>query len=261
MEKERLEGLIIDYIDGRLEEKEKALVERTLAEDKDAFKLYEQFREVMQVMDRSSKLEPSLKLKKGFDQLLKEQIAESKPTKTIFFAPVLFRAAAAIALVMAGVAIGYWINKNQQREEQLLVRQKQMEEQMEEIRSIMMAKLGNQQSASSRISAVSQVMEMASPDDEIVKVLVKTMNEDGNTNVRLAALEALSKFQSDPQVRKELVKALAKQKDPVVQIALIQLMVKMKEKGAVEDLKNIVNDDKSIDAVKDEAYSGLLKLS
>jgi HEAT repeat protein len=104
-------------------------------------------------------------------------------------------------------------------------------------------------------------MEMEKPDDEIVKALVKTMNEDGNTNVRLAALDALSHFQNDPQVRRALVSALAKQKDPVVQIALIQLMVKLKEKGAVEDLKKIADDDKSIDAVKDEAYSGLLKLS
>jgi hypothetical protein len=258
MDKEKLESLLIDHIDGKLGEEEMAMVQRMLNEDAQVLELYNEFKEVMQVMERASKLEPSLKLKKNFDQLLKQEMAESKPTKTVFFSPVLYRAAAAIALVMSGIAVGYWISKNQQREEQILVLQKQMEE----MRSVMMAKLGNQQSASQRITAVSQVMDMEEkPDDEIVKVLVKTMNEDGNTNVRLAALEALSKFQADPQVRKELVKALAKQKDPVVQIALIQLMVKMKEKGAVEDLKNIVNDDKSIDAVKDEAYSGLLILS
>ncbi len=109
--------------------------------------------------------------------------------------------------------------------------------------------------------AVSQVMEMEKPDDEIVKVLVKTMNEDVNTNVRMAALDALSKFHHDPLVRRELVKSLAKQKDPVVQIALIQLMVQMKEKGVVNDLQKIVDDNKSMKAVKDEAYTGLLKLS
>jgi hypothetical protein len=257
MDKEKLESLLIDHIDGKLGEEEKAMVQRMLNEDADVLKLYKEFKEVMQVMERASKLEPSLKLQKNFDQLLKQEMAESKPTKTVFFSPVLYRAAAAIALVISGIAVGFWISKNQQREQELAILKKEMED----IRSVMMARLGNQQSASQRITAVSQVMEMQKPDDEIVKVLVKTMNEDGNTNVRLAALEALSKFQTDPQVRKELVKALAKQKDPVVQIALIQLMVKMKEKGAVEDLKNIVNDDKSIDAVKDEAYSGLLILS
>ena len=257
MEKEKLEGLIIDYIDGRLSEEEKTLLERELTRNADAYKLYEQTREVMQAIDRSVKLEPSSKLKRNFDQLLKEEMAQQKQTKTVSFYPTLYRAAAAVFLVLSGVAIGYWINKNQQREEELAA----LKGQMQEMREIMMAKLGNQESASQRMIAVSQVMEMEKPDDEIVKVLVKTMNEDANTNVRMAALDALSKFHQDPLVRKELVKALAKQKDPVVQIALIQLLVKMKEKGVVNDLQHIVDDNKTMKAVKDEAYTGLLKLS
>jgi HEAT repeats len=189
--------------------------------------------------------------------LLKEEMAQQKPAKTIFFSPMIFRAAAAIALVMSGVAIGYWINKNQQQEQQMLALQKQMQE----MKMMMLTRLDNQESASQRMIAVSQVMEMEKPDDEIVKALVRTMNEDGNTNVRLAALDALSKFHQEPSVRKELINALGKQKDPVVQIALIQLMVKMKEKGVVNDLQKIVDDNKSMKAVKDEAYTGLLKLS
>ena len=47
----------------------------------------------------------------------------------------------------------------------------------------------------------------------------------------------------------------------MVQIALIQLMVKMKEKSVVNDLKKIVDDSESMKAVKDEAYSGILILS
>ncbi len=257
MEKEKLEGLIIDYIDGRLNNEEKSLIEAELARNEEAYQLYEQMREVMQAMDRSAKLEPSAKLKNNFDQLLKEEMAQQKQTKVVSMYPTLYRAAAAVFLVLSGVAIGYWINKNQQRETEMLA----MQQQMQEMRELMISKLGNQESASQRMIAVSQVMELERPDDEIVQALVKTMNEDANTNVRMAALDALSKFHQDPLVRKELVKALAKQKDPVVQIALIQLMVKMKEKGVVKDLQHIVDDNKSMKAVKDEAYSGLLKLS
>jgi anti-sigma factor RsiW len=257
MDKEKLEGLIIDYVDGRLGEEEKTLLEGELSHNAEAYQLYEQTREVIQAMDRSAKLEPSLKLKRDFDQFLKEELARQKQTKVVSFYPTLYRAAAAVFLVLSGVAIGYWINKNQQREEEMAA----LKQQMQEMRDMMMAKLDNQQSASQRMIAVSEVMEMEKPDDEIVKVLVKTMNEDANTNVRLAALEALSKFHQEPLVRKELVKSLAKQNDPVVQIALIQLMVKMKEKGVVNELQHIVDDAKSMKAVKDEAYSGLLKLS
>ena len=62
-------------------------------------------------------------------------------------------------------------------------------------------------------------------------------------------------------VRKILITALSSQTDPVVQISLIQLLVRMKEKGVVKDLERIVDENKSMKAVKDEAYTGLLKLS
>jgi hypothetical protein len=35
----------------------------------------------------------------------------------------------------------------------------------------------------------------------------------------------------------------------------------MKEKGVVNDLQKIVDDEGTIQAVKDEAYSGILRLS
>ena len=87
------------------------------------------------------------------------------------------------------------------------------------------------------------------------------MNEDPNTNVRLAALDALSKFHQQEYVRTALINSLAKQKDPVVQISLIRLMVEMKEKSVIKELNRITKDKEMIKAVKDEAYSGLLKLS
>jgi hypothetical protein len=58
-----------------------------------------------------------------------------------------------------------------------------------------------------------------------------------------------------------LISALSYQKDPVVQIALIQLLVDLKEQSVVDDLKKIVDDEGTMEAVKDEAYSGILKLS
>ena len=93
-----------------------------------------------------------------------------------------------------------------------------------------------------------------------VKVLVKTMNEDPNTNVRMAALEALSKFHSDTDVRKALIHSLSIQKDPVVQIALIQMMVVMKEKSVVKDLERM-SKEATMKAVKDEALAGIMRLS
>ena len=61
------------------------------------------------------------------------------------------------------------------------------------------------------------------PDEEVIEVLVKTLNEDPNSNVRMASLDALSKFYAQPNVKKALLESMKFQKDPVVQIALIQL--------------------------------------
>ena len=126
---------------------------------------------------------------------------------------------------------------------------------------MMMGLIDNQQSASQRLQGINVALTIESADDEVVNALAKRMNEDPNTNVRLAALDALSKFHTEPQVRKVLLDALSTQKDPMVQIALIQLMVQMKEKSVVNDLKKIVDDSETMKAVKDEAYSGILILS
>jgi len=180
-----------------------------------------------------------------------------QPAKTLFFQPTYYRVAAAIALLIVGGGIGFWISKynDQQHELQALANE------MKATKIMMMTLIGNQQSASQRIQGVNVAMTIESADDDVVKALIKRMNEDPNTNVRLAALDALNKFHEEPLVRKALIEGLSNQKDPVVQIALIQLMVKMKEKGIVTDLKRIVDDEETMKAVKDEAYTGLLELS
>lgn len=252
------ESRFIDYIDGKGSEVDRAEVERELAQSEEAYKLYEQLREVIQAIDKASVLEPSGKIKTEFEEALAKEIAtQSKPTKTIFFSPVVYRIAAGFVLVMVGLGIGFWINKNQERDQELA----DLKKQVEDNRRIMLAMLDNQQSASQRIVGVSVAYELDKADDEIVKVLVKTMNEDTNTNVRLAAMEALSKFGHETQVRIALIQSLTEQKDPVVQIALIQLLVKMKEKGVVKQLEEMTKDPSTMKAVKDEAYTGILKLS
>ena len=257
MDKETLESRIIDYIDGKGTEQERAIMESEIVHNSKSYALYEQLREVIHTLDTVKPLEPSGKLKMEFEKALQNEIAAQKKTKTIFFSPVFYRAAAAVLLVMAGVAIGNWINNNQQQSKELA----ELKQQVDENRRVMMAMLENQQSASQRMTGLSVAYEMDKPDDEIVSVLVKTMNEDPNSNVRLAAMEALGKFSSEATVRNSLIQSLSTQKDPIVQIALIQLLVKMKEKGVVKQLEQMTKDASMMKAVKDEAYSGILKLS
>jgi len=258
MDKETLEGLLIEYIDGKLNDSERAKVEAELNKDEAAYRLYEQLKEVMNAMNRATRLEPTATLEENFQQMLQSEMTKAKPEgRVMMISPVVWRIAAGVVLVMAGMGIGYWINKNQQHAEELA----RLREEMQATKQMMMAMLENQQSASQRILGVNVAMKISDADDEVVQALSRTLNEDANTNVRLAALDALSKFQDEPTVRKILIHSLSVQKDPIVQIALIQLMVRLKEKSIVNELQKIVDDSQIMKAVKDEAYTGLLKLS
>jgi anti-sigma factor RsiW len=258
MDMEMWESRIIDYLDGKGSTEERTKLEQELSQDAEANKLFEQLQEVMLAMDKVSVLEPSSQLKMEFDKALQQEIAaQKKTTKTVFFSPIVYRVAAGFLLIMAGLVIGYEINKNQEHERELV----ELKQQIEENRLLMLAMLDNQQSASQRMVGVSVAYELETADDQIVQVLVKTLNEDTNSNVRLAALEALGKFSSEEVVRQSLIKSLTTQKDPVVQIALIQLLVKMKEKGVLNQLEKITKDASTMKAVKDEAHKGILKLS
>ncbi len=259
MENEKLESLLIDYIDGKLSESDRSLVEQELARNEDAYVMYEQLREVIQLMKKSNSLEPRISLKRNFDKVLRaEQESVQKPKgKVVSFQSYAYRIAAGVVLVMLGISIGYQVNKNYRQEQELA----RLKSEMAATKQMMMAMLDNQQSASQRMVGATVAYKMVKMDDEIVTALAKSMNEDANTNVRLAAMEALSKFYQEPGVQKVLIQSLSVQKDPVVQIALIQLLVQMKEKSVVKELEKIVDDPVTHEAVKDEAYSGILKLS
>lgn len=257
MDNEKFEMQLIDYIDGKLTEAEKHEVEQELMRNNKAYKLYEQLKEVMKAMDHAKNLEPSHRLKQQFDQFLTTEMTASRKTKVIFIQPVFYRIAAAVALLIVGGGIGFWISKQNDHNQEITM----LEKEMKATKVHMMTLIGNQQSASQRIQGVNVALSIETADDEVVMALAKRLNEDPNTNVRLAALEALSKFHEEPLVRKVLIDGLSNQKDPVVQIALIQLMVEMKEKGVMKDLKKIVDDEQTMKAVKDEAYTGILELS
>jgi hypothetical protein len=257
MEKEKLESLIIDYIDNKLTTADRRLVEQELAGNPEAYKMYEELREVLQVMDKASSIEPSSKLSNGFGKMLQQEMDGLGTTKTVYFWPVFYKVAAAVAFVLVAAGFGFWINNHLEQQRQITL----LKQEMEQTRKAMMAMLKNQLSASQRIQGVNVAMQMKKADPEIVNVLYRTMTEDGNTNVRLSALEALNKFNYDASVRKLLITSLSIQSDPVVQIALIQVLVQLNERSVVNDLQKIIDDTGTMKAVKDEAYSGILKLS
>lgn len=259
MDREKLETLLIDYIDGKLSPGERRMVEQEyLLADKEVYLLYEQLKEVLQAINKSSQIEPTARLKNNFDKILQSEIGSNKAARSVWFTPSFYRAAAAVAIIAVAGAVGFLITEQRQHAKQLAAAQEEILRTKKE----MMDMLSNENSASQRLlGATVAYNDIAYADADIVRVLIKTMNEDENSNVRLAAIEALAKFSNQPHVRQGLISALSSQKDPVVQITLIRLLVDMRANGVKEELEHITTDDSLLPAVKDEAHAGLLKLS
>lgn len=150
--------------------------------------------------------------------------------------------------------------KNETAQQQQPGKKDIYEQELSSGKQALFAKLNDMGSPSQRMRAATQAYEMKNTDKEIVDALVKTMNTDPNTNVRLAALDALAKFHREPYVKKQLVSAMSKQKDPMVQIGLIELLTKMKQTSILKELDKMVKDDNTMEAVKDHAYSSIFTL-
>ena len=256
MEKEKLESMLIDYIDGKLNSVDQHYIEQELMRNPASYKLYEELKEVIQVLGKVSPVSPSSRMTSSFQERLKAEIAQTNTQKTVSFRPWWYGIAAAIALLITGVSVGIFVTRYNANQEELakLREEKARTEQL-------VSRLTKNESPAQRILAVSAANEDTKMNDEILNALIKTMDEDPNSNVRMAAIEALKKFSNEPVVRKALINSLTRQTDPVVQILLIQIMVELKEKGAVKRLQQMTEDEGLLEAVKDEAHMGILVLS
>lgn len=119
----------------------------------------------------------------------------------------------------------------------------------------------SQTSASERIHAVNQSVELKQADADITQMLINTMNFDENVNVRLAACQALSHFENEPLAREGLIQSLRIQTDPNVQLTLIEILVSIKEKRAAEEMQRLAQNKEVMDVVRLKAEEGFTNLT
>lgn len=255
-EKATWESTLIDYIDGTLTEADRDRVAQAIREQPAVGQLYQELQTVMQAMADSPVVEPPRRMRDQFEAMLNAEVSRSHsatPVRTLNGQRMWYRVAAVITLLIVAAGGTYWY----QQQQHLLA----LEAELREIKAGILQQLHNTQSPSQRLLAVKAANQTHQPDNEIVSALIRTMNEDPNSNVRLAAMEALGRFQHEPPVRQALIASLARQTDPVVQIALIQLLVEMKDKEVMKPLQQIIDNEEVLPAVRDEAHAGIFRLS
>lgn len=136
-----------------------------------------------------------------------------------------------------------------------------LHEELRSMRQLVVISMLQQQSASERLQGVSYSRAQADPDPKVLNALLHTMRYDNSVDVRLAALDALSRYGSRPEVRKGLMDSLQAQQSPLVQVALIDVLVDLHDSSAVDRFKRLQHDPKLDPTVRKRVDWGIQQLS
>jgi len=167
-----------------------------------------------------------------------------------------FQFAFAVVFLIAGLFIGNRLRTPAHDDSDMVT----LRSELRSMRELMTLTLLRQDSPSERLQGVSWVQNMANPDNALLSALLHRLDYDPNINVRLAAVDALYLFVEQPLIRDGLIQSLSRQTAPLVQIALIDLIVEMREKRAAAALKQLIVKEKINADVKQRAEWGIQQL-
>jgi hypothetical protein len=165
----------------------------------------------------------------------------------------VWQAAFSAALVVIGIAAGHFSRGGTTEVTQL-------KGEVESMRQLVTLSLLQQQSPSARMRGVTYSYQVERPDVQVENALLFTVNHDSNVNVRLSAVDALQKYARVPEISRGLIDALPTQDSPLVQIALIDMLVQMNDGAAAPALQKLASDPSANEAVRQRAGWGLRKL-
>jgi hypothetical protein len=162
-----------------------------------------------------------------------------------------------LAVLIVGAFIGYGLRENGAKNDEMA----QLREEVHSVSRLLIVSLLQQQTASERLQGVSWTYKVGDHDPEITGALLQALDQDPNVNVRLAALDALSRNLGDPGVRGGLVKAIERQSSPLIQLAILDVMVKSDIKESGDALRQILQKPGVDKTVKQRIEDALHQLS
>jgi hypothetical protein len=256
MEKNQIEELISKYNEGVADPTEVSQIEQLI--ESGEIQLH-QLRELRLLDEQILKLndpQPSIRLDDKFYASLREEKKRVAKESFSFSLPdwniLIPRLAFSLVLIMVGFTGGYLLQRPSSSGEV-----RELTQEVSDLKEMMMLSLLEKESATDRLKAVSLSTEMNQVSQRVTMALFKTLNEDENANVRLAALEALTAYSKDSEVRKELIKSISIQDSPLVQVALAELMVAIQEKKSVKELQKLLQNEKTPKEVKNKIKNSI----
>lgn len=173
-----------------------------------------------------------------------------------WLARVGWPAVLSFALLMLGVFLGRYGAQPRAANPDIA----QLQGQVESLRQLVTLSLLQEQSPSSRLRGVTYSYQMAQPDEQVEQALLYAVSHDSNVNVRLSAVDALEKYAANPRIRRALADALPVQDSPLVQIALMDLLVQLNDKEAAPALRKLAQDAQADSQIRQHAAWALQRM-
>ncbi len=173
-----------------------------------------------------------------------------------------FQFGIAVLMLMLGGIVGSRIDRTTEPASttQTSVEIAQLHGEVQTIRGMLAVSLMQQQSASDRLKGVNMSSRIVEKDPRVTKSLLDALRYDPSVNVRLAALDALEGAMDESDVRKALVASLPQQSSPLVQLAMVELVVEARDKESLEVLGKMEKDPKLNDVVRKKVQQGIKQL-
>lgn len=253
--------VLIDFIDKKLDNEQTNLIKTHLESCQSCQSELEHLLLVVNDLQLIKEEKPSEKMRESFLNNLKneklrlknQEVNSNASSKKVWLYNPLSQIAAGLVILITGTFLGMLLSKPQQN----TIEVAKLQSEMDQVKQLLVLAKLDQPSASQRIMATNYTQEMARPDDKILNALIETMNTDENVNVRMASIYALSKFTNEKSVRDALVSSLKKQEDALLQITLINILVQIGEESSIEVMRELLQNEETIDAVKQMAEKGL----
>jgi hypothetical protein len=167
--------------------------------------------------------------------------------------------AMAASLLVAGVFVGRYQTRPEAPVQGTEVAQ--LKGEIESLRQLVALSMLQQQSPSARLRGVSYSEAISQPDEQVEQALLYAVNHDSNVNVRLSAVDALQKFAGSPGVLDAMAQAIPTQDSPLVQIALIDMLVQLNAKAKAPALVKLSMDAATEEVVRQRAAWAVEKLT
>jgi hypothetical protein len=167
-----------------------------------------------------------------------------------------FQLAIALGTMAVGLAAGYLLFSGRRGSDEIA----RLREEVRDTRELVTLTLLQQQSAGDRLRGVTYSYRVSQPDPDVLAALLRTLNYDTSPDVRLSALDALHRFGREGIVRRGLVDSLGRQQSPLVQIAVIDTLVDMRERDAAGVLVKLREDRGANEMARQRAAWALAQL-